>query len=283
MSLTTAAVASSIGSPRKWRPSPSIQASIALHAAGAAAVAIHPVLWPWALGALAVNHFVLTANGLLPRSGGLGPNLTRLPASAAARGEIALTFDDGPDADYTPRVLDELDRYGAKATFFLVGDRVRRYPELTREIVRRGHGVENHTSRHSVHFSWYGFGRLIEEISGAQRAIVEVCGVAPVFFRPPMGIRTPLLEPVLAQLGLHLVSWTRRGFDTVANDGAVVARRLTRNLAAGDVLLLHDSNALSGYVKPTIRHWLPALLERVASQGLKPVTLRAACRDATLG
>src|SRR5512134_1433457 len=95
-----------------WRPNLFLKGSAVLHAAALAGVAVAPELWGWALGAVAANQAVLTAGGLLPRSRLLGPNWTRLPAAAAARGEIALTLDDGPDPEVTPRVLDALARAG---------------------------------------------------------------------------------------------------------------------------------------------------------------------------
>src|SRR5204863_3523670 len=90
----------------RWRPAPVVRCSMMLHAAGAIALAVQPVWWPWVLGALAGNHLVLIAAALWPRGRWLGPNLTRLPASAIGRHEVALTFDDGPDPEVTPRVLE---------------------------------------------------------------------------------------------------------------------------------------------------------------------------------
>ncbi len=268
--------------PRRWRASSTIRASVALHAAGLGALALEPASWPWVLGTIGANHSLLTGAGFVPRSALLGPNLRRLPADAAARGEVALTFDDGPDPEVTPRVLDLLDAQQAKATFFVVGERARTHPKLMREIVRRGHAVENHTDTHSVHFAWYGPKRLTRELSTAQQAIADACGVAPVFFRAPMGFRTPFLEPVLSRLGLHLASWTRRGFDTVARDAQTVIDRLTNNLAGGDILLLHDGVAVIRASRSTTLASLPNLLQHLRDRNLHSVTLRAGCRNARL-
>jgi len=269
-------------SPRAWRPSAFIQASIGLHAAGAVAAGIVPALWPWALGAIVANQAILSGAGMFPRSRLLGPNLVRLPAPAVARREIALTFDDGPDPDNTPRVLDLLDRHGARGTFFVVGQAARAHGALVREIIHRGHGVENHTDRHSMHFPWYGPRRLAGEIGDAQRAIEDACGVSPVFFRAPMGLRTPLLEPVLSRLGLHLASWSRRAYDTRETDPLRVAARLTRGLAAGDILLLHDGVALLRKRAPDTVGALGLVLAAIRTAGLRPVTLRTACADARI-
>ncbi|HNA05051.1 MAG TPA: polysaccharide deacetylase family protein, partial [Rhodocyclaceae bacterium] len=100
-----------------------------------------------ALGLVAANHAVLTAAGLWPRSRLLGPNLTRLAATSAARREIAITIDDGPDPEVTPRVLEILDRFGASATFFCIGERVSRHAGICREIIDAGHAIENHAQQ----------------------------------------------------------------------------------------------------------------------------------------
>ncbi len=263
--------------PRRWKPTPLIRVSAVLHAAAAASLLLRAEAWPWAAGALAANHAALTAAGLLPRSGLLGPNWTRLPPGAAARGEIALTIDDGPDPEVTPRVLDLLDVEGARATFFVIGERVRRHPALAREIVARGHGIENHSQRHLNTFSLHGPRWLEREIRAAQSTLAQVCGVTPRFFRAPAGLRNPFLEPVLARLDLQLAAWTRRGYDTRNGDAAAVARALQKNLAAGDIVLLHDGNAArSPHGKPVILDALPLLLASIKDAGLTPVTLDAA-------
>ena len=250
------------------------KASAALHVAAGAAALLAPAAWPWALGAVAANHLALTAGGLWPRSRWLGRNWTRLPDEAAARHEVAITIDDGPDPAVTPAVLDLLDAHGVRATFFVIGEAVQRHPALAREIARRGHGVQNHSDRHSHAFSLLGPRAMAREIGAAQARIGDAVGVAPCWFRAPAGLRNPFLAPVLDRLGLELVSWTRRGYDTARGDPARVLARLGRGLGAGDILLLHDGHSARGPGgEPVVLAVLPALLERVARQGLRPVTL----------
>lgn len=266
------------GLKRTFHPSAFIRGSVALHVAAAGALLLKPHLWPWALAAVVADHLTLIAAGLWPRASLLGPNLTRLPPRAAARGEIALTIDDGPDPEVTPAVLALLDRHAVRASFFCIGERIARHPQLAREIVARGHSLENHSQRHLLHFSLLGPRALRAEIAGAQESIAFATGVAPRFFRAPAGLRNPLLEPELARAGLQLASWTRRGFDTVSGDPDRVMARLVRGLAAGDILLLHDGHAArTAGGAPLILAVLPPLLAAVRAAGLKPVTLRVAC------
>jgi peptidoglycan/xylan/chitin deacetylase (PgdA/CDA1 family) len=224
------------------------------------------------LGALGANHLALFFAVLCPRGQLLGPNLVRLPAAAVRRREISLTFDDGPDPEVTPRVLELLDRYQAKASFFCIGERAAAHAELVKEIARRGHSVENHSYHHYNAFAFFSISRLRREVDAAQGAVAAITGRSPAFFRAPAGFRSPLLDPVLASRGLRYVSWTRRGFDAVSGNSTRILRELTRGLAAGDVLLMHDT-------VPVVLSVLPALLEQVSAQGLKAVSLASACAD----
>ena len=268
---------SNLRAPGRWSPSPLLYASAVVHLGAAAALLARPQSWPWSLGAVASNHVALAAVGLWPRSQWLGPNMTRLPVRNAASGDVAITIDDGPDPEVTPQVLSALTRHHARATFFCVGERVQRFPELAQEIVRLGHDVENHSQRHRHNFSLLGPAGMSAEISRAQDGILRITGSMPQFFRAPAGLRNPFLEPILVRLQLRLASWTRRGFDTVTGDADTVFRRLADPLQGGDILLLHDGNAARGRSgRPVILEVLPRLLDAIAERQLRPVTLRSA-------
>jgi peptidoglycan-N-acetylglucosamine deacetylase len=264
----------------RWQPSSAIWASTALHGAALASCIVAPSNWPLALGAIAANHAGLTAAGLWPKSRLLGPNIRRLNNAAIANNKIALTFDDGPNPQITPWVLDVLDRYNAKATFFCIGQSVNKHQVLARQIIARGHAIENHSQLHAHRFSTFGLKRLKNEIEIAQKTIADTVGTLPTLFRAPAGLRSPLLEPVLAPMGLRLVSWTRRGFDTVETNPEKVFTRLTKNIQAGDILLLHDGNP--GYIggrhnaKPGQTH-VETLLERlmttISERGLQNIAI----------
>jgi peptidoglycan/xylan/chitin deacetylase (PgdA/CDA1 family) len=248
-----------------------VRASAALHVLGPASLLVRPSLWPFVVSGLVADHLLLVAGGLVPRSRLLGPNVVRLDVSEPV---VALTFDDGPDPELTPRVLETLERRGARASFFCIGERAERHPGLVREIARAGHAVENHTWRHPLHFFFLAPGALGREIDRAQRVLADAAGRAPAYVRAPAGIRSPLLQPALARRGLALVSWTRRGFDTVSADAARVAARLLRGSAAGDILLLHDGgtrrDAAGG---PSVIRALDLVLDGLAERGLSAVAL----------
>jgi peptidoglycan/xylan/chitin deacetylase (PgdA/CDA1 family) len=262
--------------PRRFHPTWLHWSSAALHVGAAGAVVAAPPLWPWALGAVAANHAVVAGLSFRPRGQSLGPALTQLPEELAARGALALTFDDGPDPDVTPWLLDELDRCQARATFFCIGERARRYPALAREIVARGHAVENHSYAHSPYSGFWGPRRWRADVTAAQNAIGDATGLVPLFFRPPFGVRPPFLEPALAACGVHCVTWNVRAYDTVAPDAETVFTRLAPQLQAGTIVLLHDGVAVrkrrGGSV---LRGALPRVLHTIAQRGLRSINLRA--------
>ncbi len=251
-----------------------IKASTVWHAAmGAGALAV-PAALPWWLGGVAANHLVITGASMTPRSQLLGPNITRLPQSRAQDGQVAPTFDDGPDPTVTPSVLALLKSANAHATFFCVGERLLAYPQIARRIVAEGHTIQNHTQTHSHRFAFRGPNGFRHEIGRAQQTIADLIGQRPTLLRAPAGMRNPFLQPVLNELNLSLISWTRRGFDTRERDEQKVLSRLSRNLAGGDVLLMHDGNAAqTSGGQAVVLAVLPLLLEQLASHGLRSVAL----------
>ena len=261
----------------RWHSPPLIRFSVALHAVALLAVLAAPGLWPWVLAIIVVNHMLVAAAGLWPRSQWLGQNWVRLPEAAIARNEFALTIDDGPDPLVTPQVLDLLDQYAVQATFFCIGQQAERYPDLCREIVRRGHAVENHSQRHRHNFSLMGPAGLARELGEAQDTLTRISGQRPLFFRAPAGLRNPFLGARAGGVEVDLASWSVRGFDTQAIHATRVGKTLLGGLHAGAILLLHDGHAArtpSGI--PVILEVLPIVLDAAAVAGLRAVTLRQA-------
>lgn len=186
--------------------------------------------------------------------------------------EVWLTIDDGPDPDDTPRLLDLLDRHGAKATFFVIGERVARHPQLVREIVRRGHEVAHHTHSHPLATFWCASpARLESELDRGMAALRE-CGVRPRWFRPPVGIKHLLLARALAARDLRCVGWTLRSGDGRARSAEALAAAVAPRLRAGAIVLLHEGPGLAANVRVT---GIARVLEACAAQGFTCVIPRA--------
>ncbi len=146
----------------------------------------------------------ITAYGAVyPRAQLFGPTICRTNSPR----KLAITFDDGPNPAITPKLLDLLDRYHAKATFFLIGRFVRECPDLVREIAARGHGIGNHTERHPNLF-WLAPSQITAELRLCQEAISNATGAPPKWFRPPWGLRNPQVIPAASALGCSTVMWT---------------------------------------------------------------------------
>lgn len=254
----------------RWRPPPATAAALTLHAAVPPWLMLAPAHWPSALAAVAGSHALLALAALWPGNQVLGRTITHLPNSP--RGVVSLSFDDGPDPDVTPMVLDLLDRHGAQASFFMIGARAAAHPDLVREVVRRGHEIENHTMRHRHDFAFLGLAGQRRELTEAQAVLTRLSGRPPRLARAPAGVRSPLTDPVLHGLGLRHASWSRRGLDTRTQDAGVVSRRLASGLQDGDVLLLHDGrSARTAAGRPVVVDALALVLQLMDARGLRSV------------
>jgi peptidoglycan/xylan/chitin deacetylase (PgdA/CDA1 family) len=219
--------------------------------------------WRVGLPLLLGSHLVFVWGTLRPCSALFGPVLSRLPV----REPLAwLTIDDGPSVD-TAAMLDLLDAHDAKATFFVVAARAQARPELAREIVRRGHGLGNHSASHPSAWFWVlGPRRMAREIEGAQATLRELTGVAPRWFRAVVGMANPFVAASLARLSLARVAWSARGYDAVTADPAKVVSRIERELAPGAIILMHEGAAHGRSVEA-----LALLLQRLDARGYRTV------------
>ncbi|HEX4841068.1 MAG TPA: polysaccharide deacetylase family protein, partial [bacterium] len=176
-----------------------------------------------------------------------------------AQATLALTFDDGPFPIYTTLLLDTLAQMGVKATFFVTGENVQRYPFLAQAIVRAGHELANH-SYHHPHLIRLSVAQMTEELASTQEAIAAVTGQAPRYFRPPYGEYSADLMRVAHSLGLSTVMWTAGGGDYASPSGEALKAKVLRQADSGGIILLHEG------VPGTIRI-LPQTTEALAQRG----------------
>jgi len=169
----------------------------------------------------------------------------RIPCRLASPAGIAITFDDGPHVEGTPEVLRELERAGARATFFLVGEQVERLPALAAEIAAAGHEIGIHGFRHTLLLRRSP--RAIRaDFERAAAVIAEATGVEPHVYRPPYGVFSAPSLLHVRRLGWQPLLWSRWGRDWEARaTPEAIAARATRNLTGGDVVLLHDADNYS--------------------------------------
>ena len=180
--------------------------------------------------------------------------------------QVALTFDDGPHPTHTPMLLDILARYRVRATFYVIGSLVRRYPEIVHRMVAEGHEIGNHTWRHPT-LSQLGDGNVLNEIDRTQQVVWETVGAVPATMRPPYGAFTPRQSRMLHdQRNLPTVIWSVDPQDWRRPGSNVVADRMVRGAAPGAIILAHDIHG------PTVRA-VPAAIEGIAARGLGFTTL----------
>jgi peptidoglycan/xylan/chitin deacetylase (PgdA/CDA1 family) len=185
---------------------------------------------------------------------------------------VALTFDDGPDPQTTLLLLDVLDKYAVKATFFVTGVRTEKYGELISAILERGHNIGNHSDTHDVFLMLRTAKRLAREVEATQFRLRSF-GIFPLAFRPPVGITNPKLGPVLRQQGLFCVNFSCRAWDGGNRFVRGMARRVLRKVRSDDIIVLHDV-CPSGTA--TTQEWLEevtSILSGIKAKGLGVIPL----------
>jgi peptidoglycan-N-acetylglucosamine deacetylase len=243
---------------------------------------------PWAIGvpvAVAAGAGVASWAAIAPSAQLFGPTLRRLPADGS-RPRIALTFDDGPNPPITPKLLDLLEKYKARATFFVIGRFARACPDLIREIHERGHLLANHTHTHP-HLAWHSRARIARELRMCGDAVLSALAsggdltgpFSMKWMRPPFGFRGPQLQGVVANMGIRgVVMWSALCFDWRPQPAERIVSRLER-VREGDIVLMHDGDHRGlggdrGHILGGLEHWLP----RWRDAGLEFVTIEAGCK-----
>jgi peptidoglycan-N-acetylglucosamine deacetylase len=199
---------------------------------------------------------------------------TQLPGLERIAAGAALTFDDGPDPDATPAVLDALDQAGVRATFFMVGEQVQAHPELAREVAERGHDVQAHCFDHEPHRT---LADPRADLDRTLAAIETTTGVRPSMQRPPYGRFSADSHAACVDAGLQPVYWSAWGEDWEDLAADRIADFVTRDLAAGVVILLHDSPryARRSTARATATA-VPLIAAAMAGRGLQAVPISSA-------
>jgi len=188
---------------------------------------------------------------------------------------VAITFDDGPSPVWTPAILDALDKAGIKATFFMLGEHVQKYPKVAKLVAERGHEIANHSMHHN-NFIYYDKFEVENDIKDTERAILEATGVTTQLFRPPKAWLSKREKKKIREFGYEVVLWTLNSKDWVNFDDKYIVRYLVKNIQPGDIILFHDSG---GFLKTeegnrieTVNA-IPRLVEKLKGRGYRFVTV----------
>lgn len=190
------------------------------------------------LGLVTAAYIAVVSLGVcMPRLQFFGPVLWRV---STPRKAVAITFDDGPDPQVTPRLLEQLSRWGIPATFFCVGRAVEQHPQLARDLIGAGHELENHSYQHSSTTNLFSVPRLQQDLQEAQQAITDATSIPPSRYRPPVGLTNLRQFRAADALGLTVTGWTARGWDTRGAPVERVVERILQKVQPGAIILLHD-------------------------------------------
>lgn len=182
------------------------------------------------------------------------------------KNHVAITFDDGPHPEFTPKVLGLLKKYNAKATFFCVGKHIEAYPNVFKEIINQGHTVGNHTYSHTNNFGFLKTKKVIEELLKTNAIAKNNIGFTMALYRPAFGVTNPRIKSAIKTTKLKSIGWSVRSLDTTFRTPEKIFNRTTKNLTKGDVILLHDTSSKSIMV-------LERLLLFLQQQNMESVTV----------
>jgi peptidoglycan-N-acetylglucosamine deacetylase len=199
--------------------------------------------FPWLIAAAVCVHSCFSYAIASPICGWLGPIVTRF----RPRGnEVWLTIDDGPAGEASVWLGTEMERRGARATFFVKGENLARDPEIGRALIAAGHTLANHTQTHPATFFWWlRPATLRAEIDSCNEALRHAGVAVMQWFRSPVGLKHVFLQPALARRGMRLIAWSVRGRDGLNCDPDAVARRVGARVSPGAVIVLHEGKKRS--------------------------------------
>ncbi|MDY6944607.1 MAG: polysaccharide deacetylase family protein [Pseudomonadota bacterium] len=224
------------------------------------------------LGLPLAAHALMMADGVFrPASALLYPTLVR---GRTDRPQVALTFDDGPDPQITPAVLDILAEYHARATFFVIGRYLDKQRALGERLHREGHELGNHSWQHSHLQNFYSAAGHGAEIDRCAQLIKTVThSQREPLYRPPIGLKSPPMARAAHKRNLKVVAWSIHSRDTLARDPRAIATGVVSRSRPGDIVLLHDGHDREQRQRPLILQVLPLLLQGLRERGLSSVTV----------
>lgn len=224
------------------------------------------------IGIPAAILLALFADGIArPGSSLFYPTVTHGPRTGQ---RVALSFDDGPDPQVTPAVLDALAQYDARATFFTIGRSLEAQPQLAQRLMAEHHELGNHSWQHSRWQNFFGVRRQLLEIERGGQAVATLTGATqPPLYRPPIGLKSPPLAQAARRLQLTLVAWSLHSRDSQGDDPQRIARRVLRKIRPGDIVLMHDGHDRPGHHRPACAPALHLILQGLRERGLQCVTV----------
>ncbi|MCJ7465179.1 MAG: polysaccharide deacetylase family protein [Maribacter sp.] len=179
---------------------------------------------------------------------------------------VSLTFDDGPNPEFTSKVLTLLKKYNAHATFFCIGKHAKAYPEIVKEIIAHGHTIGNHTYSHSNWLGFFGTTKVLSELQKTNAIVLDITGKHLRLFRPAFGVTNPNIRKALQKTGLYSIGWSIRSFDTTMRSANTIRDNVLGKISKGDIVLFHDSSEKTMVV-------LERLLLFLKEQKLQSVTV----------
>lgn len=232
------------------------------------------LLFNWSIPLLVIPALILVILliGGIARPGSqlFYPTITH---GGRAKNLVALTFDDGPDPDVTQKVLDVLAKYSARATFFVIGKWLDKYPEMGKRIVEAGHVLGNHSWSHSRLQNFYSARRHAHEIEKCQLLIEKLSGPSQVIYRPPIGLKSCELGQAAYRQNVMLVAWSLHSRDTRMQDPDRIAKRVLDKIRGGDIVLMHDGHDLPGRHRTQCVQAVHLILQGLQARGLQCVTV----------
>jgi peptidoglycan/xylan/chitin deacetylase (PgdA/CDA1 family) len=225
----------------------------------------------FALAPLFVSHLLLLYATLMPNCQWWGPVMTTFNT---VEREVWITIDDGPSPVHTTKILEVLEQFEARATFFVIGARAEAHPHLITEILARGHALANHTQTHPRRSFWCaGPAKIGREIDRCAETLRTTPERPALLFRAPVGMKNPFVHPALARRAMTLVGWTVRGLDSIQRDPQRVAERIEKTARPGAIIVLHEGQRAETDPEFNPR-CLELTLQRLAARGYRFVIPR---------